>query len=66
MQYISHEEAQQFLETHFKLFLDKQKEAGYECQIIIDSPHQHTSTRPYFYVQFCKDQECAKCYKIVC
>jgi hypothetical protein len=66
MQHISHEEAQHFLETHFKLFIEKQREAGYECQIIIDEQFIPTASRPYFYVQFCKDQECAKCYKIVC
>ncbi|PKL87785.1 MAG: hypothetical protein CVV23_13495 [Ignavibacteriae bacterium HGW-Ignavibacteriae-2] len=65
MDEISVQRAEQILNQHFKLFLEKQKEAGYQCQILLDSKFNYENHN-YFYVQFCKENECAKCYKITC
>lgn len=65
MESISIEKAQEFLDEHFKLFLDKKREEGYECEILIDEADSEVEHN-YFYVQFCKENGCKKCYKVVC
>ena len=58
-------EANNFLNEHFKLFLEKKREEGFTYQIelsyeIIDDDIN------YFYIKFCNDAGCPKNYKIVC
>ena len=65
MENLSLEKAEQFLNDHFKLFLDKQKEAGYDCEIII-RPEFFENSSHYFLIQFYKENEASKFFKIVC
>ena len=65
MDSFSVEKAQDFLNEHFKLFIDKKREEGYECKIVFDDELSDTH-KNYFYIQFCKDNGCKKCYKVVC
>jgi hypothetical protein len=66
MNTLSIETARQFLNQHFKLFIEKQKEAGYNCEIILNNGSLDEQAKQHFYIQFCKENECSKCYKIIC
>ncbi len=65
MESLSIQKAQKFLDENFKTFLDKKREAGYNCEIILHHKESRENDN-YFYIQFRKENESSKCYKVVC
>jgi hypothetical protein len=65
MQKLSIKEAEEFLNEHFKLFLEKKMAEGYSYQIEL-SPNSNESYTGYFYVKFCNESGNPENYKIVC
>lgn len=64
MHKISIKEADNFLNEHFKLFLEKKLEEGYTYRIEL-LPDELNTADNYFYVKFFNDSGCLKDYKIV-
>jgi hypothetical protein len=64
MHRISIKEADNFLNEHFKLFLEKKLEEGCTYQIEL-SPDEPNTADNFFYVKFFDDSGCPKDYKIV-
>ncbi len=64
MHRISMEEADNFLNEHFKLFLEKKLEEGYTYRIELTSDDLDTVDK-YFYVKFFNNSGSPKDYKIV-
>ena len=64
MHRISMEEADNFLNEHFKLFLEKKLEEGYTYRIELSSNEIDRADK-YFYVKFFNKTGCPKDYKIV-
>lgn len=59
------EQAYQILEKYFYLFVEKQKKAGYQVQILLDEIKQsEEAEQNYFYVRFWKENQQSKFYKI--
>jgi hypothetical protein len=65
MQKLSIKEADNFLNEHFKLFIEKKLEEGFNYRIVLSSDNNNPDP-DYFYVKFWNDSGNPKNYKIVC
>jgi hypothetical protein len=65
MHRLSIKEADNFLNEHFKLFIEKKLEEGFNYRIELTSDKINHEP-DCFYVKFWNDNECPKNYKIIC
>ncbi|MCK5087319.1 MAG: hypothetical protein KAQ90_07355 [Melioribacteraceae bacterium] len=64
MERITKVEAKNILEKYFKLFVEKQKQSGYDVEIILAKRDKEVAS--HFYVRFNKGHDHSRYYKIMC